>query len=275
MGLPAGQIQRLFAHVDSWPPSHQPPVLALSGFLAKSLQDRNSYILTEGQAALFATAAVEIWQRSAHSLIVATALKEFSVIWACIAGYYSSHYAMRAYAHLFGYFALYYRRKLFLEISPYAGRFQCTRVTPLHNTAQKEHRFYWTMLKALPGFERDPLFTHNDDRIASSDAGHRGFASYADHLNRFGAYAALERERVKLSLGDLARTALDGEANISIPNRENYPQLSTVLTVAYLRVYRFREYLDGLLLPQGSRYWERHRNPPWCTNFLPFPPRVQ
>src|SRR6516162_3242045 len=50
---------------------------------------------------IFATAAVEMWLRGIHSFLISASLTEASPIWASVAGYYSSHYSVRAFAHLF------------------------------------------------------------------------------------------------------------------------------------------------------------------------------
>jgi hypothetical protein len=160
---------------------------------------------------------------------------------------------------------------LFTELSQWGARYRCGSLD-LAGRARREHQFYWTVVKKLPHFEHDLLFTNNDDRMSVSDASHRGFASYVDHLNRFVNYEALDPQRIRTKLVDLANTALDGEKMITIPDRDRYPDLGTVLSIAYLRIYRFREYLDDLL-PTHGRFWDRHRTPPWCTNLLSFPAR--
>src|SRR4051794_22938270 len=60
--------------------------------------------LDRDAAACFATAAVDIWLRAVHSFLISASLTESSPIWASISGYYSSHYSVRAIAHLLGYF---------------------------------------------------------------------------------------------------------------------------------------------------------------------------
>src|SRR5207302_46598 len=83
-----------------------------------------------------------------------------------------------------------------------------------------------------------------------------GFSSYADHLyENFRPYPAIERSQLRARLIDLATTSLSGEDSMPIPDRDEYPDLVTVLSVAYLRIYRFREYLDELLPAGGGRFW--------------------
>lgn len=247
--------------------------MALSALLNNSFRTSNSPILGEDQAALFSTAAVEMWHRAIHSLITALSLGASSEIWSCVAGYYASHYSVRAFAHLFGYFSL-YSRKLLIEVTPSGARFQCSPVGGVAKSVRSEHQFYWTIVKKLPDFATDRLFTNNTDQASQSDAAHRGVASYVDHLDRFTPYNSIDRDEVRRRFVQLATTALQGQASISIPDRQHYPQLGVVLSVAYLRIYRFREYLDEML-PVKRGFWARHRIPPWYTGLLPFPSRPE
>ncbi len=211
-----------------------------------------------------------MWERALQSLIVALAVSNLSEIWACSIGYYASHYSMRAFAHLFGYFAL-YRRRLLIELTSLGNRYRCTAISGLPG-GRREHRFYWTVTRRLLPFVNDALFTDNDEQVAKSDAAHRGVASYADHLNRFAAFESVDKDWMRRVLSELAHTALANEASVDLPDSSSFPQLAAVLSVAYLRIYRFREHLD-LLLGRPGRFWDRHRTPEWCTDLIAFPPR--
>ena len=224
----------------------------------------------QDQAVFFATAAVDMWQRAIQSLMVAVAASILSETWACSVGYYASHYSIRAFAHLFGYFAL-YRRKLIIELTPYGNMFRCVPISGLPG-GSREHRSYWTLTKRLPPFLKDALFADNDEQVPKSDAAHRGVASYSDHLNQFTPFVSVDKDWMRRDLIRLAHSALAGEASLELPDSSNFPQLSAVLSVAYLRIYRFREHLDSLLGSPG-RFWDRHRTPKWCTDFFAFPPR--
>src|SRR5687767_3491390 len=59
---------------------------------------------------LFATAAVEMWLRAVHTFLISASLTDVSPIWCSVSGYYSSHYSVRAFAHLLGFFQL-FRKK--------------------------------------------------------------------------------------------------------------------------------------------------------------------
>jgi hypothetical protein len=213
-----------------------------------------------------------MWQRGLYSLIFAVAVKDWSTAWACVAGYYASHYCIRAFSHLFGYFAIYYQRRAFVEVSPYGGTYQCGPLS-ISGDKAREHRFYWATVKGRPEFANDSLFTMNPDRIPISDASHRGFASYADHLYDFKSYEGLDRLELRTQFSSLAITALQGADAIAIPTRTNYPDLATVLSVAYLRIYRFREHLNELLPEGAGRFWLANRMPSWCQDLGAFPPR--
>ena len=56
-------------------------------------------------AKMFTTAAVNIWMRGVHSFLVSASLTNISPVWASLSGYYSSHYSVRALAHLLGFFS--------------------------------------------------------------------------------------------------------------------------------------------------------------------------
>jgi len=272
LALQEPEILRLFNALDQWTPERLPSTGSLSR-LVTSLNTAIGAVVPETEVVLFATGAVEMWRRALYTLILAAMLQDVNVSWGCVAGYYASHYCVRAFAQLFGYFAV-YRHRVFVEVSPYGGTYRCNRVQPLSNQMRREHRFYWAMIKRQPRFDQDRLFTTNDDRVSLSDSAHRGFASYADHLyENFRPYPAIERSQLRARLIDLATTSLSGEDSMPIPDRDEYPDLVTVLSVAYLRIYRFREYLDELLPAGGGRFWKTHRSPTWSIDLFHFPPR--
>jgi hypothetical protein len=175
---------------------------------------------------------------------------------------------MRAFAHLFGFCALYHRRA-FLEVSFVSGRCRCIPVAGLQNGLRREHRFYWAVMKRQQRFQGDDLFTDNDDSKDVSDASHRGYANYVDHVDRFARYDGCDREELKTRVEQIVRTALDGE--IAIPDRSEYPDLATVLSIGYLRIRRYRTLLDELVGTRG-RFWRHHRNPIWSEGLIAFPP---
>src|SRR4051812_48612238 len=71
-------------------------------------------------ASMFASAAVDIWLRAIHSLVISAALTRASPLWASVAGYYSSHYSVRGIAHLLGFFTL-HRKKLVAQFNVTGG----------------------------------------------------------------------------------------------------------------------------------------------------------
>lgn len=72
-----------------------------------------SAIINTSDASKFATAAIEMWHRSIHSFLISASLTKSSPIWASVSGYYSSHYSVRAFAHLLGHFQLFKRKELY------------------------------------------------------------------------------------------------------------------------------------------------------------------
>jgi hypothetical protein len=96
---------------------------------------------------LFATAAVEMWQRSVHSFLISASLTEASPMWSSVSGYYSSHYVIRGLAHLLGYFQL-HRAKRIVEPKISGNSFSCAFVKKGGN--DREHRFYWKLVMQIP-----------------------------------------------------------------------------------------------------------------------------
>lgn len=95
----------------------------------------------------FTTAAVDMWLRGVHSFLISVSLTNASPIWASVSGYYSSHYVVRAFAHLLGYFQLYrLERIIYLEHDKNKKRYICKVV----NKKPQEHEFL------LDGSPREP-----------------------------------------------------------------------------------------------------------------------
>ena len=101
---------------------------------------------------LYATAAVEMWQRGVHSFLMSAALTAASPIWSSVAGYYASHYCIRAFAHAIGFFHSYRRRRLLrLELS---SNFMCHV-----EQTDREHVIYWKVHSDTS----NPILAHIDN----------------------------------------------------------------------------------------------------------------
>src|SRR5207237_7783293 len=137
-----------------------------------------------------ATAAVEMWLRAVHSFLVSASLTATSPIWSSVSGYYSSHYSVRAFAHLLGFFQL-YRKKRIVRLSTHGGKYVCSFDSKLAN--DREHRFYWKIVKRDGHFAANPLFTENNPENDESDVGHRDRANYTDHLSQYPQFAPLNK----------------------------------------------------------------------------------
>jgi len=244
-----------------------PPLGSLSQRLETALPTKRagiSNVTVQPQvAALFMTAAVEIWQRAIHSFLVSASLTDASPIWASASGYYSSHYSVRAFAHLLGHFQL-FKRKRIVRLELHGGRHICC-FDP-KQAGDREHRFYWKVVKQNQHFAADPLFTENDSEIDASDVGHRDRANYADHVFQLPLFRSLDVEclkrRVQL-ISDITFTSPP------LPRRSRFPDVEAVQVVAYHRVVRFRQFLDAVL-GGGNRFWTVHRNPSWTNGMIDF-----
>ncbi|MCP6726513.1 MAG: hypothetical protein KJI69_00510 [Patescibacteria group bacterium] len=218
-------------------------------------------------AAYFGTAAVEIWHRSVHSFMISASLTEASPIWASVSGYYSSHYSVRGIAHLLGYFYLFTRKivaKLELGVR---GGYTCSfSRRPRDISPGGEHQLYWALVKRNPVFIADPIFTENRYEIDESDAAHRNFANYTDHICRHPIFHPLDERSIKTRVDQISKIILD---DAPIPRLSEFPDVEYVQLIAYHRIVSFRKILDNVL-GDDNRFWKVHRNPSFATEFMDF-----
>lgn len=211
---------------------------------------------------LFATAAVEVWLRSIHSFLISASITDASPIWSAVAGYYSSHYSMRAFAHLLGYFQLFRRKRI---VSLERTRPEC--VFSRKQAADREHSFYWRVVKTDPYFAADPLFTDNLDDSEVSDAANRNRSTYGDHLSTaLPQFRVLSEQALKNRIRFISSMEF---VDPPIPRRANAPDVESVQVVAYHRLVRFRRLLDEILGTK-SRFWNIHRAPTWAHGWIEF-----
>ncbi|MEN6560913.1 MAG: hypothetical protein ABFD52_09080 [Acidobacteriota bacterium] len=213
---------------------------------------------------LFATASVEMWLRAVHSFLISASLTDASPIWASVAGYYSSHYSVRAFAHLLGYFLLAKTRKMALRVEVDGRQFLC-HMRP-KKSGDAEHKFYWRSVKEHSPFDSDPLYNRNDeDQGNGSDSGHRCRANYLDHIDKFPVFAVLDEAAL---IQRVQRIANMHYSDPPIPRVDSYPDIANVQLIAYHRMVGFRSYLDNRVA--GNRFWEIYRNPSWSHKYLDF-----
>jgi len=222
-----------------------------------------STIIDAPTLALFATASVEMWHRSVHSFLVSASLTKASPLWASVSGYYSSHYSIRAFAHLLGYFQLQSRRKI-LQVEVNCGQYICH----IHRKqgGDREHKFYWKAVKNHARFAADPFFTKNEEGQPRSDGGHRSKANYIDHINQFPMFETLDEVYLKARVEKIAGVEL---SDAPIPTSDSYPDTDNVQLIAYHRMVKFRKFVDEAL-GNTNQFWKTHRKPKWCPHFLDF-----
>lgn len=214
-------------------------------------------------ATAFTTAAIDMWSRSIHSFLVSCALTSSSPIWSSTAGYYSSHYSVRALAHLLGYFQLFQKRRI-IRLDLPGGAYKCD--VEHKKATDHEHQFYWEAVRKSPQFSSDPLFVlkHSDPDI--SDVGHRNFANYADHVGHVGTFAPLDAAAVRTRVLQISAIRFDAPP---IPRSTRFPDLESVQVTAYHRFVRFRQLVDEVV-GTGNRFWRVHRTPNWTSSFVNF-----
>jgi hypothetical protein len=209
----------------------------------------------------FASAAVEMWHRAIHSFLWSVAITESSPMWSAIIGYYSSHFVMRAFAHTIGFFKSFLRRRI-AQITIGNGRFVCSS---LPGGRRGEHAFYWEVVKDYPPFKNNPLFKANNERDASSDAAHRNFANYIDHIGAFLPVRFPIDQRIVTSV---EKISVIRRFSVTSPSRDNYPDLFNVQILAYQRIVTFQDSIDDRIAP--NRFWKQHRYPIWCKPYISF-----
>jgi len=258
------RIATLFEPLRNTPSASMP----VRGFLSRSLRQQIDRVengaiefkITKTTRMAFASAAVDVWHRSAHSFLVSCSLTDASPVWASVAGYYSSHYAVRAMAHLLGYFQLYtYKRLIRIE------RVDLCSMTK-KNAGDREHKLYWRVVKDSPQFAKDDWFTKNESSGEASDAGHRELANYWDHVSVLPP--------VRLLGADAIRDRADRISKISfsappIPRLSRFPDTESVQAMAYHRLVRVRRLMDECI-ESKNRFWTAHRQPSWLDGLLNF-----
>lgn len=212
---------------------------------------------------LFATAAVEMWHRSVHSFLTSASLTTISPLWASVAGYYSSHYTVRAFAHLLGCFQLHTKRRI-VRVAKESRQYLCT--IERKNGGDREHSVYWKAVKGSPLFTNDPFFTKNEIGQARSDISHRALANYLDHVDQFATLRFLDEQTLKQRVRTISTMELSAAP---IPDIARYPDTDSVQLVAYHRLVKFRKLLDDTLGSQ-NRFWTGNRVPGWTHEVVDF-----
>lgn len=259
-------VSVLFAALNDEAAAHAFPRTAhLSTTLLKLFPNKEDLEVTlDPQVAkYFATASVEAWHRAVHSLLISCSLTASSSIWASVSGYYSSHYSMRALAHLLGYFLL-YDRKLVICTSLDGGVHHCS--AQKKDGTHGEHKFYWKVVKDYPCFSADPLFTKNPESTDVSDAGHRNRANYSDHIGQYPRFAPLNAADIVARIEKMASMEMQVPP---IPSRTSFPDLESVQIVAYHRIVRYRRIVDEIVGGK-NRFWKVQRNPAFASEYCDY-----
>jgi hypothetical protein len=259
-------IEAMFSGLNRRSAAHSiPPPGTLSAKLTSIVEKATGETSSIESATLtfFATASVEMWHRSVHSFLISTSLTKASPLWASVSGYYSSHYAVRALAHLLGYFQLQSKRRI-LQVAVSDRQYIC-HITQ-KRASHREHKFYWTTVKGNARFAANPFFTKNEEGQQRSDSGHRSKANYADHVDQFPNFQTLDETYLKERVDKIANVEL---SDAPIPKAESYPDTENVQLIAYHRMVTFRKLVDDIL-GGSNRFWTAQRKPGWCPKFLDF-----
>jgi hypothetical protein len=170
-------------------------------------------------------------------------------------------------AHLLGYFYLFRGRAVArLELGARGGYICSYPPRPTGVSLGGEHQLYWALVKRDPVFAADPLFTDNNQDRDESDAAHRNFANYIDHISRYPVFHPLDEASIKDRVDHISKIVLD---DIPIPRRSRFPDVDYVQLIAYHRIISFRKVLDEAL-GRDNRFWNVHRTPSFAAAFMDF-----
>ena len=255
------RIERTFAYLNSQSAAGSfpgPGALAtlLSQYVDPSVSTKTISATRKIQTG-FATAAVEMWLRAVHSFLISLSLSKASPAWASISGYYSSHYSVRAFAHLFGTFQLQRKHRIaYLEKG--GGHLTLEK----KNAGDREHKFYW---KYVSEHLNDPFFYPNQEDQA--DGGHRNKINYWDHIGQYPVFKPLDAQFLRDAVERIAGIYL---SSVPVPRADAnpFPDLDNVQIIAYHRLVKFRKFLDGIC--EKNRFWSIYRNPSWRPCSLRF-----
>lgn len=246
-----------------------PGLVPAAGTLAKTLRE---YIKKHGvqfnlkpaDAALFGSAAVEMWLKAVHSFLISTSVMKASPVWSAVSGYYSSHYVMRAFSHLFGHFIL-QRDKRVAEMTLNQAYYCDVK----KKKDLVEHQYYWQLPHGEFGTDGNALFSRNlrpRDDSDKSDGFHRVYANYFDHVDRFKEFTPLDEAFLRARVEQVSELVTDSP---TVPDNDKFPDLNAVHVIAYARIVRFRMYMDDAVDPT-NRYWSFYRKPSWFLKYMDF-----
>ncbi len=230
--------------------------------MVSNLIGKQDATLQHRDAHLLASASVEMWHRAIHSFLLSVAVTDHSPLWASVAGYYSSHFIMRAFAHSMGLFKSFTRRAA-VQVVRRNGSFYCDQLETGLN--QGEHLFYWRVVSEHPAFEHNGLFRTNNIRSSKSESFHRTTANYTDHLNDFTSLAFPNEEDMKDSVQRISRIQVNLGTSPSI-ELDGFPDIINVQVLAYQRIIAYRDFFDQKL--SANRFWQAHRTPNWCRDTM-------
>ena len=261
------RIQAAFARLDNVGGSEAfPKPAAIARDLEKLIPSTGPQTISVRPqiATSFAAASIDMWLRSVHSFLISASLTNASPIWSSVSGYYASHYAVRALAHLLGHFLL-FRRGRIAQLELTSGRHYCSFAKRTGD--DREHVIYWRRVKADVHFSNDPFFTDNLPLAGSStsDVRHRDHANYADSLVRYyPQFRVLDENALKIRVSTISQIEI---TDPPIPRLSEFPDLDSVQLIAYHRIVKYRHFLDEIL-GQSSRFWRAQRNPSFAMGIV-------
>lgn len=261
-------IRAIFDQLKRQKPERPPRRGVLADTLRAKIKNPakgSEFTLMPVEAALFGSAAVEMWLRAVHSFLISNSVMKASPIWSSVAGYYSSHYVMRAFSHILGHFLL-VRDHLAVQVKLQNGGYSCVS----KKSSPTEHQYYWRLPEIELGSAGNALFSANkqikDFKSEWTDASHRVFANYFDHINSFTNFEPVNEDYLRIRIEQLSDLVTDSPA---LPDHNKYPDLDSVHLIAYARIVEFRACMDNVVGIK-HKYWAYFREPTWFTKYMDF-----
>lgn len=261
-------IRAIFDQLKRQKPERPPPRGVLADTLRSKIKNPAKggvFTLIPAEAALFGSAAVEMWLRAVHSFLISNSMMKASPIWSSVAGYYASHYVMRAFSHILGHFLL-GRDHLIVQVKLQNGGYSCVS----KKSSPTEHQYYWGLPNREIGAAGTVLFSENkpikDPKSECTDGSHRVFANYFDHVNSFTNFEPVNEGYLKTRIEQLSGLVTDSPA---LPDHNKYPDLDAVHLIAYARIVEFRTCMDNLV-GANHKYWAYFREPSWFAKYMDY-----
>ena len=257
----AARMRAVFDPLATAASASMPAPGFLSSTLSKVIQNKpvGDVRVPKEIGRAFGSASVDMWHRSIHSFLVSCAISHSSPVWSSVAGYYASHYAVRAIAHALGLIQLHSAKR----IVTFQSITQC--IVSAKRGNDREHQYYWNAVKSSDLISTDPWFCYNKND-GRADVSHRDFANYMDHVGLFPNSGLLPKDELGFRVDRISKLNITDPPT---PQSDSFPRVLDVQILAYRRLVKYRRLMDEHV-GNANRYWRVHRQPTWVEPYVNF-----